>query len=90
MTTFCPTTFCLMHSSGQGPVGWQLVVDELQRRGQRALTPAFDLGKTDEGLAFHAETIVEFLNAAGHTPKRIVFIACRVAWQHQLRCTLPL
>ncbi|MBI1765876.1 MAG: alpha/beta hydrolase [Acidobacteria bacterium] len=74
-TTFCPTTFCLMHSSGQGPAGWQLLVDELERRGHRALTPAFRLDKTDEGLAFHAETIVQALNDAGHDPADVVCVA---------------
>jgi pimeloyl-ACP methyl ester carboxylesterase len=69
------TTFCLMHSSGQGPAGWQLLVDELAQRGHRALTPAFDLDQADEGLAFHAETIVQALNEAGHAPADVVVVA---------------
>jgi hypothetical protein len=33
------TAFCLIHSSGQGPEGWKLLVQELESRGHRALTP---------------------------------------------------
>ena len=59
------TTFCLIHSSGQGPEGWKLVADELARRGHGVLTPAFDLERSDEGLAFHAATIVRALERSG-------------------------
>jgi hypothetical protein len=69
------TTFCLMHSSGQGPAGWKLLVEELKQRGHRAITPAFHLDRADEGLRFHAETIVEALNAAGHDPAEVVCVA---------------
>jgi len=54
-TAGAATTFCLMHSSGQGPEGWKLLVEELQHRGHRALTPAFDLTKVVRG-AFRKET----------------------------------
>jgi hypothetical protein len=70
-----PTTFCLMHSSGQGPQGWELLVEELQRRGHCALTPAFDLTKTDEGAVFHAETIVQALRESGRKPVEVVCVA---------------
>jgi len=69
------TTFCLMHSSGQGPQGWKLLVDELQRRGHRALTPAFDVTKTDEGAEFHAETIIEALRESGQRPTDVICVA---------------
>lgn len=75
MTTFCPTTFCLMHSSGQGPAGWKLLVEELEQRGHRLLTPAFQLDRADEGLRFHADTIVDALQAAGHNPADVVCVA---------------
>jgi len=70
-----PTTFCLMHSSGQGPQGWKLLVEELQHRGHCALTPAFDVAKTDEGAVFHAETIVQALRESGQEPTDVVCVA---------------
>jgi len=70
-----PTTFCLMHSSGQGPEGWKLLVEELQRRGHRTLTPAFDVTKTDEGADFHAETIIEALRESAQRPTDTVCVA---------------
>ena len=69
------TTFCLMHSSGQGPQGWKLLVEALERRGHRALTPAFDISRTSEGAAFHAGTIVEALRASGEKPSEVVCVA---------------
>lgn len=69
------TTFCLMHSSGQGPEGWKLLVEELQHRGHSALTPAFHLTKTDEGAAFHAETIIQALRESGQSPTDVVCVA---------------
>ena len=74
-TAGAATTFCLMHSSGQGPEGWKLLVEELQHRGHRALTPAFDLTKTDVGAAFHAETIIQALRESGQRPTDIVCVA---------------
>ena len=74
-TAGAATTFCLMHSSGQGPEGWKLLVEELQRRGHRALTPAFDLTKTDEGAAFHAETIIQALRESGQRPTDVICVA---------------
>ena len=69
------TTFCLMHSSGQGPAGWKLLLDELERRGHCALTPAFELDRTDESAAYHAQTIVEALNQSGCAPTDVVCVA---------------
>jgi pimeloyl-ACP methyl ester carboxylesterase len=50
-------TFCLIHSSVQGPDGWSLLVDALEQRGHRSITP--DLGKVHpESLALaYAEAV---------------------------------
>jgi len=34
-------TFCLIHSSVQGSDGWDLLVEALNRRGYRSITPDF-------------------------------------------------
>lgn len=69
------TTFCLIHGSGQGPQGWKLLADELERRGHRVLTPALRLAATDEGAAWHADTLVEALERSGHEPGDVVCVA---------------
>lgn len=69
------SSYCLLHSSGQGPKGWELLVQQLERRGHRVLTPAFDVSRTDEGLVYHAETIVEALRQSGFQPKEVVCVA---------------
>ena len=69
------TTFCLIHSSGQGPEGWKLLVQELERRGHRALTPALQVERTDEGLVWHAETVVEALERSGLSSTEVVCVA---------------
>jgi hypothetical protein len=70
------SSYCLIHSSGQGPQGWKLVVDELERRGHRVLTPALDLPRAaDEGLAYHAETVVEALAEWGVPSLDVVCLA---------------
>src|SRR5207249_9263155 len=61
------TAYCLIHGSGQGPEGWKLLVHELEQRGHSVLTPAFQISRTDEGLAWHAETIVQALDRSGLT-----------------------
>jgi Alpha/beta hydrolase family len=68
-------SYCLMHSSGQGPEGWKLVVEELERRGHRVLTPGFHVDRTDEGLAYHAETIIEALERSGLSSREVVAVA---------------
>lgn len=68
-------TFCLIHSSGQGPEGWKLLVQELERRGHRALTPALDVSRTDEGLVYHAQTLVEALERSGLLSGDIICVA---------------
>jgi pimeloyl-ACP methyl ester carboxylesterase len=69
------TSYCLMHSSGQGPEGWALVVDELERRGHRVLTPAFDLDRSNEGLAWHGGSTVDALERSGFEPSDTVCVA---------------
>lgn len=68
-------SYCLIHSSGQGPEGWKLLVQELERRGHRVLTPAFRVNRTDEGLVYHAETIVEALEQSGLTSSEVIGVA---------------
>ena len=63
-----------MHSSGQGPEGFRLVHEELERRGDRVLTPAFDIARTDQGATFHANTIVEALDASDAKPTDTVCV----------------
>ena len=69
------TTFCLIHSSGQGPEGWKFVVDELEKRGHRAITPAFDIDRTNEGAAWHAATMVDALDRSACKPADVVCVA---------------
>ena len=69
------TSYCLIHGSGQGPGGWKLLADELERRGSGAITPAFDLARTDQSAAWHAATIVEALERSGLEPPDTVCVA---------------
>lgn len=69
------TSYCLIHGSGQGPAGWALVADVLRRRGHRVLTPAFDLDRVDEGITWHAETVIEALRDFGADPADVVCVA---------------
>ena len=69
------TAFCLIHGSGQGPEGWKLLVHELEQRGHSVLTPAFHLDRTDEGAAWHADTLAEALKSSGHEPADVVCVA---------------
>jgi pimeloyl-ACP methyl ester carboxylesterase len=69
------TSWCLIHGSGQGPDGWRLLVDELQRRGHRTLTPAFHLNRLDEGAAWHAQRLVELLIDSEEDPADTVCVA---------------
>jgi hypothetical protein len=68
------TTFCLLHSSGQGPEGWKLVRDALEARHHRVLTPAFSIEETDKGAAWHAQTIVEQLRNSQCEPSTFVCV----------------
>jgi hypothetical protein len=68
-------TYCLMHSSGQGPGGWELLKRELELRGHRVLTPAFCISATEQGAAWHADTIVAALKASGQAPNDVICVA---------------
>jgi pimeloyl-ACP methyl ester carboxylesterase len=69
------TTFCLIHGSGQGPQGWELLKHQLEARGHRVLTPAFRLEATDKGAAWHTDTLVEALESSGQQPADVVCVA---------------
>jgi pimeloyl-ACP methyl ester carboxylesterase len=69
------TAYCLIHGSGQGPDGWKLLAHELEQRGHRVLAPAFQVNRTDEGLAWHAETIIQALDCSGLNPADVVCVA---------------
>ena len=69
------TAYCLIHGSGQGPEGWKLLVHELKQRGHSVLTPAFEVNRTDQGLIWHAETIVNALDRSGMNPVDVICVA---------------
>jgi hypothetical protein len=69
------TTYCLLHSSGQGPEGWKLVRNVLEDRGHRVLTPAFRPAEIDKGVGWHAQTIIDQLRASRCTPSDTVCVA---------------
>ena len=68
-------TYCLLHSSGQGPEGWKLVRNALETRGHRVLTPAFRVNESDRGAAWHAQTIADQLRESRCTLSGIVCVA---------------
>ena len=68
------TTFCLLHSSGQGPDGWKLVRDALEARHHRVVTPAFRIEEPDKSAAWHARTIVEQLRESRCTRSNTVCV----------------
>ncbi|HEY6214865.1 MAG TPA: hypothetical protein VIW45_21380, partial [Vicinamibacterales bacterium] len=52
------------------------MADELERRGHRVLTPALDLRRAaDEGLVYHAETLVQALTQWGVPSLDVVCLA---------------
>jgi hypothetical protein len=69
------TAYSLIHGSGQGPDGWKLLAHDLERRGYSVLTPAFEVSRTDQGLAWHADTIVQALDRSGWKPSDVVCVA---------------
>jgi pimeloyl-ACP methyl ester carboxylesterase len=69
------TAYCLIHGSGQGSDGWKLLAHELEQRGHRVLTPAFQVNRIDESLAWHTETIVHELDRSGLNPADVVCVA---------------
>lgn len=69
------SSYFLIHSSGHGPEGWELLAQELERRGHRVLAPAMRVDRVDEGLAWHADTLVEALERSGFQPQDVVIVA---------------
>jgi len=69
------SSYCLIHGSGQGPDGWRLLVRELERRNHSVLTPAFEVNRTDQGLVWHAETIVNALGRSGLNAVDVICVA---------------
>jgi pimeloyl-ACP methyl ester carboxylesterase len=69
------SAYCLIHSSGQGPDGWKLVVQELERRGHRVLTPAFCVDRSDEGQLWHTQTLVDAFERSGLPPRDVIWVA---------------
>src|SRR5690348_13149197 len=47
------SVFCLIHSSGQGPHGWKLLADHLEKDGHHVIIPAFRVSETDKSAAWH-------------------------------------
>lgn len=69
------SAYFLIHSSGLGPEGWKLLAEELERRGHQVLAPAMRVDRTDEGLTWHADTLVEALERSGLQPHEVVMVA---------------
>jgi hypothetical protein len=69
------STFCLIHSSGQGPGGWRLLAERLEDRGHHVLTPAFRVSETDKGAAWHAETLAEELRRSRYQSSEVFCVA---------------
>jgi pimeloyl-ACP methyl ester carboxylesterase len=69
------STFCLIHSSGQGPGGWRLLAERLEDRGHHVLTPAFRVSETDKGAAWHAETLAEELRHSRYQSSEVFCVA---------------
>ena len=68
-------TFFLIHSSGQGPEGYRLLVEQLERRGHRMHVPPLDVDRADESLTWHAEELVKALDRSGIDPSKVVMVA---------------
>ena|SRR5689334_9132769 len=69
------SVFCLIHSSGQGPHGWKLLADHLEKDGHHVIIPAFRVSETDKSAAWHAESLVEELRHSGHQASEVVCVA---------------
>jgi len=67
--------YCLIHSSGQGPDGWQLVVEQLEMRGHNVMTPGLVVKHADQGLAYHAGTLVDALDRSGFPSREVICVA---------------
>lgn len=55
------SVFCLLHSSGQGPSGWDLLVPELASRGHIAITPDLPVDEPDASATSYAQVAVDSL-----------------------------
>ena len=69
------TTFCLIHSSGQGPSGWKLLTAELVARGHDTITPAFRVSETNKSAEWHAQALVKDLRQTGHRASDVICVA---------------
>jgi pimeloyl-ACP methyl ester carboxylesterase len=69
------SSYALIHSSGQGPEGFKLLVEELERRGHCVVTPSLRADRMDEGLIFHVETLVDALERSGLQSREVVCVA---------------
>lgn len=63
--------FCLVHGSGQGPSGWDLLVPELKRRGHQAVCVDLPTDEPEAGAARYARVIADTL-ASIKTPAIVV------------------
>jgi pimeloyl-ACP methyl ester carboxylesterase len=64
--------FCLVHGSGQGPSGWDLLVPELTKRGHRTVCVDLPTNEPDAGAARYAQVIAE---AVEQTRKPAIVVA---------------
>src|SRR5690348_18163707 len=64
-----------MHSSGQGPEGYKLLAHELEERGHRFLAPALRTDRTEEGLTWHADTLLAAVERSGFQREEVVMVA---------------
>lgn len=63
--------FCLVHGSGQGPGGWDLLVPELERLGHQTVCVDLPANKPEAGANFYAQVIGETV-AKSSTPAVVV------------------
>jgi len=66
--------YFVIHSRGQGPEGYKLLAQELERRGHRVVVPALRVDRTDEGLAWHTDTLVEAREQCGFQPQDVIIV----------------
>lgn len=69
------TTFCLLHTSGQGPSGWRLLTECLEQRGHHTIAPAFHARETNQGASWHAQALFEDLRRTNDPPSEVVGVA---------------
>ncbi|MBN1096513.1 alpha/beta fold hydrolase [Blastococcus sp. TML/C7B] len=70
------TAFVLVPGAGGAASYWQLLVPELERRGQRALAVGLPAADPAAGLAAYADTVVGTVRTAlGEEPDPVVLVA---------------